>query len=75
LNVLLLSDETAELTDITERIQRKFRGRVQEFRLDTAQEGLILYGFTRTYYEKQLVQQAVLCSTERPIAANEIVVG
>ncbi len=72
--MLLLSAETAELTDITERIQREFRGRIREFRLDTDQDGLILHGLTRTYYEKQLVQHAVLCSTDLPIAANEIVV-
>ena len=34
--------------------------------------GIVLRGFTRTYYLKQLAQQAVMNLTDLPILANEI---
>lgn len=72
--MLLLSDETDELTRLTECIQQELRGRVRGFRLDADEQGLILHGVTRSYHEKQLAQHAVLRSAHLPIAANEITV-
>jgi hypothetical protein len=34
--------------------------------------GLVLKGYCRTYYAKQLVQHAVMGNTDLPILANEI---
>ena len=35
----------------------------------------VLQGTARSYYEKQLVQEAALRTSDLPIAANEIAVG
>lgn len=72
--MLLLTDGLHELSQLEYQIQNDFRGRVREFRVDAGPEGLTLHGTTRTYHEKQLIQQAILRSTDTPIAANEIVV-
>jgi hypothetical protein len=54
------------------QIQSRLSGRVQHFRLVVRGCGLVLMGHARTYYAKQLAQQAVLEATALPIVANEI---
>lgn len=72
--MLLLAEGTDELNRLTDRIQKELRGRVRGFRLDADDQGLTLYGVSRSYHEKQLAQHAVLRSVRLPIAANEITV-
>jgi hypothetical protein len=62
-------------TQLETRIQCRLGRRVREFRLTVVDEGLILRGFTHTYYAKQLAQHAVMEATELPILANEIEVS
>jgi hypothetical protein len=57
------------------QVQCRLQGRVHDFRLLIWDHGLILRGHARTYYAKQLAQQAVLETTRVPILANEIEVG
>jgi hypothetical protein len=47
-------------------------GRVRELRLNFRDGGLVICGWTSTYYAKQLAQQAVMEISRRPIRANEI---
>jgi hypothetical protein len=57
---------------IETHVQSRLHGRVREFRLLERGGWLVLRGQARTYYAKQLAQQAVLEATDLPIAANEI---
>jgi hypothetical protein len=54
------------------QLQGQLRGRVREFRLLIWTDGLVLRGFARTYYAKQLAQHVVMTHTRLPILANEI---
>lgn len=72
--MLLLSNGNEELTRITERIQKDLHFPIREFRMDIEHNGLVLQGIARSYYEKQLVQEAVLRSSALPIASNDIAV-
>lgn len=47
-------------------------GRVKGLRLERRDEGLVLHGRVRTYYIKQLAQQAILEAGGVPLLANEI---
>ncbi len=58
--------------ELEARVRRRLGGQVRDFRLDVAEKGLILRGHARTYYAKQLAQQAVMEATRLPILANEI---
>ena len=57
------------------RVQSRLSGRVKNFRLVVRENGLILTGQARTYFAKQLAQQAVMEATALPIVANEIEVS
>lgn len=57
---------------IEEQIRCRLAGRVRAFQLVAHPDGLILRGGARTYYAKQLAQQAVMEMTRTPILANEI---
>ncbi len=72
---LLEVPASEELVQIQQAIRRDFSLRVNNFRIRTADEGLILEGRTKTYYGKQMVQHAVMDATEFPILSNNIVVG
>jgi hypothetical protein len=61
-----------ELDELEAHLQCSLSGRVWNLRLLVEQDGLILHGRTRTYYAKQLAQQAVMKATPTPILANEI---
>ena len=54
------------------RARQQVIGRVRDFRLVVQDESLLLRGQARTYYAKQLAQEAVMQETSLPIRANEI---
>lgn len=56
------------------RVQSRLNGLLRDFHVDIRKEGLVLRGYTHTYYAKQLAQHAVMQASSLPIAANEIVV-
>jgi len=60
------------LAQIQEQIQRRLWGRVRDFQLVVHEEGLVLRGYARTYYVKQIAQHVVMETTNLPIWANEI---
>lgn len=61
-----------ELKRIESHLAGCLGGRVRELRLHFQEGGLVLSGWTQTYYAKQLAQQAVMEVSRRPIRANEI---
>jgi hypothetical protein len=61
-----------DLDELETHLQSSLSGRVSNLRLAFKPDGLILHGRTRTYYAKQLAQQAVMKATPTPILANEI---
>lgn len=56
-------------------VRQRLKGRVRDLLLLLREEGLVLRGYARTYYVKQLAQHAVMEATELPLLANEIVVA
>jgi hypothetical protein len=67
----ILATQT-KLDELEFRLQGQFSGRVVDFHVLNLRGGIVLRGFTRTYYHKQLAQQAVMNLTDLPILANEI---
>jgi hypothetical protein len=65
----------ADLEALETRLQGQLNGRIRDLRLSFAGTGLVLHGFARTYYAKQLAQHAVMHQTALPILANEIEVS
>jgi hypothetical protein len=61
-----------EVETLETHVQSQLNGRVRHFRLMVRGSGLVLTGYARTYYAKQLAQHAVLAATVLPILANEI---
>jgi len=72
--VLLLTEKTDEATRLIRTIQNRLHFRICDFHLHIDQDGLILLGLVRSYYEKQLVQEAVIRASRLPIAANRMIV-
>ena len=68
----LMPDARSALDQLENRVQEKLNGRVHNLRLDLHASGIVLHGFARTYYAKQLAQHAVMAETQLPIMANEI---
>jgi hypothetical protein len=68
-SALLSEDELGELEN---QLQAIMNGRVAGLHLAMQPDGLVLQGRARTYYAKQLAQQALMKATPLPIAANEI---
>ena len=62
----------AKLDELELQLQGQFGGRVADFHVLPLGGGIVLRGFTRTYYLKQLVQQTVMNLTDLPIVANDI---
>jgi len=60
------------LVHIEEHLRRRLTGRASHVQLTIHGDGLVLRGRTRTYYAKQLAQQAVMEVSELPIRANDI---
>lgn len=63
-----------ELAAVEGRIAREFSQRLHGFHIAIRDDGLVLEGRTRSYFSKQLVQQAVVNAIDLPIVANNIVV-
>ncbi len=61
-----------ELRRIEAHLAGCLGGRVRELRLNFQDGGLVISGWTLTYYAKQLAQQTVMQISRRPIRANEI---
>jgi hypothetical protein len=61
-----------EVAELELLVACKLAGRVRDLRLRVGDRGVILTGYCRTYYSKQLAQHAVMEATDLPIAANEI---
>jgi hypothetical protein len=60
------------MDELQAHLQSRLLGRVRGFCLIIKDQGLILRGQTRTYYAKQVAQQAVMEAARVPIVANEI---
>ena len=67
-------DPWDQLEQIERRICSEFSHRVDNFRIQAFEDGLVLEGRTKNYYSKQSVLQAVKNATELPILADRIVV-
>lgn len=52
-------------------LQRRLVGRVRDLRVELHDQGVVLRGWTRAYYAKQLAQHGVM-ESGFPIVANEI---
>lgn len=61
-----------ELAQLEADIQECLRHYVRDFRLIVREGGLVLYGQSRTYYGKQLVQHSVMQRSRLAIRANNI---
>ena len=64
-----------ELEQIETRLRGQLMGRIRDLTLLRRHDGLVLRGFSRTYYAKQLAQHAVMQAIDLPILANEIEVS
>ena len=53
-------------------LQRLLTGYVNSFRLELRDHGLVLRGYSRTYYAKLVAQEMVMATIALPIRANEI---
>lgn len=63
------------LSLVESSISYRFSQRVHEFHIVARNDGLVLEGRTRTYFSKQVLQQAVISAIDLPIVANNIIVG
>jgi hypothetical protein len=65
--------QTKELAEqIEANVRRRAWGRVCDFHVVMRDRGIVLRGRTRTYYGKQLVQEAAAEAAGLPILANEV---
>jgi len=60
---------------IENRVRAHLKGRIEGLQVRETGEGIVLRGYARTFYAKQLAQHAVMCETDMRIAANEIEVA
>jgi hypothetical protein len=61
-----------DVARLENQLRGRLSGRVRALRLFLRDQGLVLQGQARTYYAKQLAQQAVMEAAPYPIQANEI---
>lgn len=52
------------------QLQRRLSGRVHELRVECQTEGVVLRGWTRTYYAKQMAQHVVMDVTDWPMRSS-----
>jgi hypothetical protein len=64
-----------EIDRLGDRVRHQLSGRLQDFRLELRDRGIVLRGRARTYYAKQLAQHAVMRATDVPILRNEVEVS
>lgn len=62
----------SQLAAVEGGIAREFSQRLREFHIAIRSEGLVLEGRTKTYFMKQIVQEAVVRAINLPIVANQI---
>jgi hypothetical protein len=68
-----MSDRTLpDIAQLEAQVPHRLRGQAHNVRLVGRDKGRVLQGYARTYYVKQLAQQAVMKTTGLPILANEI---
>jgi osmotically-inducible protein OsmY len=67
------ADEAAA-EEIETAIRDRLIGWVRDFRVVIRDHGVVLKGWTRSYYAKQMVQHAALAASRLPLLANEILV-
>ncbi len=65
-------DGDGGIDQLESRLQARLCGHIRELRLHFSECGVVLRGFARTYYAKQLAQHALMAETKLPILANEI---
>jgi osmotically-inducible protein OsmY len=63
------ASETDRLEDL---LSRRLGSRIRDLRVVLQQAGMVLRGWTETYYAKQVAQHAVMELSGVPILANEI---
>jgi hypothetical protein len=61
-----------EVAQVEADIQGRLRHYIRDFRMIVQDGGLVLYGQSRTYYGKQLVQHSVMQRSRVAIRANNI---
>lgn len=61
-----------ELEDYQTSIRRYLGSRVCDLQLESHDGGIVLYGWSRSYYGKQLAQHIAQTMTGMPIIANNI---
>jgi hypothetical protein len=66
------STALAEASRLEELVQARLNGRVRDLRVQVRGQGLVLQGYARTYYAKQLAQHTAMMASVLPILANEI---
>jgi len=65
----------AAIEQLEAQVQNRLGGHLRDFRVRKFAQGLVLQGFARTYYAKQLAQHAVMEASPLSIIANEIEVA
>jgi hypothetical protein len=68
-------EKTADVLQLQNLVQARLMGRLRDFRINVEPKGLVLQGRSVDYYTKQLVQHAVMESSDRPIVRNELIVS
>jgi hypothetical protein len=68
----LHSGPSPELERLSAHVEGRLGRQVHDLRLLLGDHGLVLQGRARTYYAKQLAQQAVMQASHYRIQANEI---
>jgi hypothetical protein len=61
-----------EIDQLVTTVQRQLAGQVSNIRLLVRDTGLVLQGRARSYYAKQLAQEAVMKVTGIPLLANDV---
>jgi hypothetical protein len=62
----------SEVESLESRLCYRLGRSIRAFQILHHEGGLVLKGYSQTYYAKQLAQHAVMQATEMPILANEI---
>jgi hypothetical protein len=70
-NAIELEDRS-DLEQLEVHLQTRLSSRVRDLQIQLRDGCLVLRGYTRTYYAKQLAQHEVMNRTSLPIGANEI---
>lgn len=70
------STDLLMLLECIERaIQTRTGGRVQDLRIKVEERSVVVSGKTSSYYNKQLVTQAVRCANPEMAVKNDVQVG